>query len=80
MRKKGRNAVWEIKHRGLFVEAMTGRRTFLTLIAGKSNEIGIKLAMEKAGHTKPTTTLGCLHPTAPATDSLLGVERIQIPD
>jgi len=77
MRKKGRTAVYEIKHKGLFVEAMTGRRTFLTIVAGRTNEFGIKMAMEMAGHTKPSTTLGYMHPTTPAGESLLGVERIQ---
>jgi hypothetical protein len=77
MRKKGREVVYEIKHRGMFVEAMTGRRTFITLLAGKSKELGIKRAMEKVGHKKPSTFLGYVHETEVVVDSLLGVEKIQ---
>jgi hypothetical protein len=60
-RKKGDQVVWEIKHRALFVECMTGRRSFITNLCAKADEMGIKAAMDMAGHVKISTTLGYIH-------------------
>jgi len=59
--KKGNREVLKIQHRGLFVEAMTGRRSFLTNLGEKADEVGIKQIMDKAGHTVIGTTLGYIH-------------------
>lgn len=59
--KKGNKDVFKIQHRGLFVEGMTFRRSFLTNLGEKAGEMGIKELMSKAGHTEMMTTLGYIH-------------------
>jgi hypothetical protein len=59
--KKGEEVFWVVKHRALFVEAMTGRRSYITWLAEKANEPGLKMAMDAAGHVKISTTLGYVH-------------------
>jgi hypothetical protein len=54
--KKGDQEFFKIQHKGLFVELMSGRRTFLTNLAEKANELGIKEAMDKAGQVLISTT------------------------
>jgi len=59
--KKGDREILRIEHRGLFVELMTGRRSFLTNLGEKADELGIKEMMSQAGHTVIGTTLGYIH-------------------
>lgn len=59
--KKGEREILKIQHRGLFVELMTGRRSFLTNLGEKADELGIKELMSQAGHTVIGTTLGYIH-------------------
>ncbi len=59
--KKGQRQILKIQHRGLFVELMTGRRSFLTNLGEKADELGIKELMSQAGHTVIGTTLGYIH-------------------
>lgn len=79
-RKKGEEVVWEIKHRALWMEGMTFRRTFITCVVERANELGIKAAMDKAGHVKISTTLGYVHARQPGTfnRSLFGIEKLPI--
>jgi hypothetical protein len=59
--KKGDQEFLKIQHKGLFIELMSGRRSFLTNLAEKASELGIKEAMDKAGHVLISTTLGYIH-------------------
>lgn len=59
--KKGDREILKIQHKGLFVELMTGRRSFLTNLGEKADELGIKELMSQAGHTVIGTTLGYIH-------------------
>jgi Phage integrase SAM-like domain len=59
--KKGDREILRIEHKGLFVELMTGRRSFLTNLGEKADELGIKEMMSQAGHTVIGTTLGYIH-------------------
>ena len=59
--KKGDREILKIQHKGLFVELMTGRRSFLTNLGEKADELGIKEMMNQAGHTVIGTTLGYIH-------------------
>jgi hypothetical protein len=59
--KKGNTEIYKIQHKGLFVELMSGRRSFLTNLGEKANELGLKETMDKAGHVKVETTLGYIH-------------------
>lgn len=59
--KKGDRELLKVQHKGLFVELMTGRRSFLTNLGEKADELGIKELMSQAGHTVIGTTLGYIH-------------------
>lgn len=59
--KKGNREILRTEHKGLFIECMTGRRTFLTNLGEKADELGIKEIMNQAGHTVINTTLGYIH-------------------
>lgn len=59
--KKGDREILRIEHKGLFIELMTGRRSFLTNLGEKADELGIKEMMNQAGHTVIGTTLGYIH-------------------
>jgi hypothetical protein len=59
--RKGDREVLKIQHKGFFVELMTGRRSFLTNLGEKADELGIKEMMDQAGHTVIGTTLGYIH-------------------
>jgi hypothetical protein len=59
--KKGDREILKIQHKGMFVELMTGRRSFLTNLGEKADELGIKEMMSQAGHTVIGTTLGYIH-------------------
>jgi hypothetical protein len=59
--KKGDREILKIQHKGLFVELMTGRRSFLTNLGEKADELGLKEMMNQAGHTVISTTLGYIH-------------------
>jgi hypothetical protein len=77
--KKGGREVLAVQHRGLFVELMTGRRSFLTNLGERANELGIKELMTQAGHTVIGTTLGYIHErqqTKRGKGSLFGVHKI----
>lgn len=78
--KKGDREVLRIQHRGLFVELMTGRRSFLTNLGEKADELGIKEMMSQAGHTVIGTTLGYIHDRQQAKKtkgSLFGIHKIK---
>jgi hypothetical protein len=59
--KKGSEDVIKIAHRALFVENMTGRRSFITNLLEEASELGIKETMDKAGHVRIGTTLGYVY-------------------
>jgi len=59
--KKSGREIFKIQHKALFIELMTGRRSFLTNLGEKADELGIKQIMDKAGHTVIGTTLGYIH-------------------
>jgi hypothetical protein len=67
-------------HKGLFAEAMTGRRTFVTNINESSDEKGMREYMRKVGHTRIQTHLGYQHDRQNGKKnkpvSLFGVYRI----
>lgn len=58
---KGDREILRIQHKGLFVELMTGRRSFITNLGEQADEIGIKETMDKVGHVRISTTLGYMH-------------------
>lgn len=77
--KKGDREVLKIQHKGLFVELMSGRRSFLTNLGEKADELGIKEIMNQAGHTVINTTLGYIHERQQARKNkggLFGVYRL----
>jgi hypothetical protein len=79
--KKGSREILLVQHRGLFVELMTGRRSFLTNLGERANELGIKELMTQAGHTVIGTTLGYIHDrqqskTKRAKESLFGIRKV----
>lgn len=77
--KKGDREVLKIQHKGLFVELMTGRRSFLTNLGEKADELGLKEMMNQAGHTVISTTLGYIHDrqqSKKAKGGLFGVYKI----
>jgi hypothetical protein len=77
--KKGDREILKIQHKGLFVELMTGRRSFLTNLGEKADELGLKEMMNQAGHTVISTTLGYIHDrqqNKKAKGGLFGVYRI----
>lgn len=59
--KKGNREILRTEHKGLFIELMTGRRSFLTNLGEKADELGLKEMMSQAGHTAINTTLGYIH-------------------
>lgn len=78
--KKGNEDIIKIAHRGLFIENMTGRRSFLTNLGEKADELGLKETMDKAGHVKVATTLGYIHgrqQNKKSTGSLFGIKKLQ---
>jgi hypothetical protein len=78
--KKGDLEVFKIQHKGLFVELMTGRRSFLTNLGEKADQLGLKAAMNKAGHTVVSTTLGYIHDrqqVKKTKDSLFGIHKLE---
>lgn len=77
--KKGDREFLKIQHKGLFVELMSGRRSFLTNLGEKASELGIKEAMDKAGHVVIATTLGYIHERQQAKKSkgsLFGIYKL----
>jgi len=77
--KKGDQEVFKIQHKGLFVELMSGRRSFLTNLGEKADQLGLKAAMDKAGHTVVATTLGYIHDRQQikkSKESLFGIHRL----
>lgn len=77
--KKGGREVLSVQHRGLFVELMTGRRSFLTNLGERADEFGIKELMMQAGHTVIGTTLGYIHDRQQlkrGKGSLFGVHKV----
>lgn len=77
--KKGSEDFVKIAHRGLFVENMTGRRSFLTNLGEKADELGLKETMDRAGHVKVSTTLGYIHgrqQNRKVDGSLFGITKI----
>jgi len=77
--KKGNREIIRTEHKGFFVELMTGRRSFLTNLGEKADELGIKQMMSQAGHTAINTTLGYIHERQHARKSkggLFGVSKI----
>lgn len=78
--KKGNNDVIKIAHRGLFVENMTGRRSFITNLLEEASELGLKEKMDKAGHVRIATTLGYVYErqqSKKAKGSLFGVHKMR---
>lgn len=57
-KSKGDEEFLSIQHKGLFAEAMTGRRTFITNLNEESNEIGMRENMRRTGHARIQTHLG----------------------
>lgn len=55
---KGDEEFLLIQHKGLFAEAMTGRRTFITNLNEETNEIGMRENMRRTGHARIQTHLG----------------------
>ena len=81
--KKSGREIFTIQHRGLFVELMTGRRSFLTNLGEKADELGIKQIMDKAGHTVISTTLGYIHArqnNKKASGDLFGIRKLNKAD
>ena len=77
--KKGDREILKIQHKGLFVELMTGRRSFLTNLGEKADELGIKEMMNQAGHTVIGTTLGYIYErqqSKRAKGGLFGIHKI----
>ena len=60
-RFKGSQEVVAIMHKAMFVEAMTGRRTFVTNINERADELGMRENMKRAGHNKIQTHLDYHH-------------------
>ncbi|SHH49018.1 hypothetical protein SAMN04488109_4021 [Chryseolinea serpens] len=60
-RFKGPDEVVVIMHKAMFVEAMTGRRTFITNINERADELGMRENMKRAGHNKIQTHLDYQH-------------------
>lgn len=78
--KKGNREIHKVQHRGLFVELMTGRRSFITNLSEKAEELGLKETMDKVGHVKVATTLGYIHgrqQTKKSTGNLFGIHKIK---
>jgi hypothetical protein len=78
--KKGEREILLIQHKGLFVELMTGRRSFLTNLGEMANEVGLKEAMDKAGHVKVATTVGYIHERQQAkkkNENLFGIKKLR---
>ena len=57
-KSKGDEEFLSIQHKGLFAEAMTGRRTFITNLNEETNEIGMRENMRRTGHARIQTHLG----------------------
>lgn len=57
-KSKGDEEFFLILQKGLFAEAMTGRRTFITNLNEESNEIGVRENMRRTGHARIQTHLG----------------------
>jgi hypothetical protein len=77
--RKGDREILKIQHKGLFVDLMTGRRSFLTNLGEKADELGLKEMMTQAGHTVINTTLGYIHErqqTKRNKGGLFGVYRV----
>jgi hypothetical protein len=77
--KKGNEDVIKIAHRGLFVENMTGRRSFITNLLEQAGELGLKEKMDKAGHVRIATTLGYVYErqqTKKSKGSLFGIHKL----
>lgn len=77
--KKGDEDVYLIQHKGLFMENMTGRRSFITNLAEKAGELGLKNAMDMAGHTKIETPVGYIHSRQrmkKSTGGLFGIKKL----
>jgi len=55
---KGSTEANTILHKGLYAEAMTGRRTFITNLNEDSGETNLKENMRRTGHTQVLTHLG----------------------
>ena len=55
---KGSAEANTISHKGLYAEAMTGRRTFITNLNEDSGETNLKENMRRTGHTQVLTHLG----------------------
>lgn len=55
---KGDEEVNTIRQKGLYAEAMTGRRTFITNLNEDSGESNLKENMRRTGHTQIQTHLG----------------------
>lgn len=78
--RKGDKDVYEIKHKGLWVELMTGRRSFITnLLKVAGGEEDLKIAMEMTGHVRVETLLGYAHRQQdwkPKGNGLFGIKKI----
>ena len=57
-KSKGDEEFLLMLHKGLFVEGMTGRRTFITNLNEESNEISMRENMRRTGHSRIQTHLG----------------------
>jgi len=55
---KGNEEVNIILHKGLYAEAMTGRRTFITNLNEDSGDVNLKENMRRTGHARLQTHLG----------------------
>jgi len=53
--KKGNKEILRLEHRGRYVEATTGRRSY---ISNYTKLTGLKETMERVGHTSESTTVG----------------------
>ncbi len=57
-KSKGDEEFLLIQHKGLFAEAMTGRRTFITNLNEETSEVGMRENMRRTGHARIQTHLG----------------------
>lgn len=79
-KSKGDEEFLLVQHKGLFTEAMTGRRTFITNLNEETNEIGMRENMRRTGHARIQTHLGYQKDRQtgknPRRRSLFGVSKI----
>lgn len=83
-RSKGDEEFLVIQHKGLFAEAMTGRRTFITNLNETADETRMRENMRRTGHSRIQTHLGYQKDRQTGKNSekgsLFGVSKILQPE